>query len=108
MLTLETKVARELSSIEKLKTKLDIRTGNIRRLLNTTKRNPAIETPAPFKKTWGQGRKVPQSVRLEIMSYLKEGLKGHEIKRHFNVSLPTIWKIKDEIGLVKHRHVFGS
>jgi len=107
MLTLEIKVARELSSIEKLKAKLDIRTGNIRRLLSSNKTVPVIK-PAPFKKTWGRGRKVPESVRLEIMSYLKEGLKGHEIQKHFGISLPTIWKIKDQLGMVKHRHVFGS
>jgi hypothetical protein len=57
-------------------------------------------------RTWGPGRKVPQSVRLEIASCLKKGMRGHQIKKHFNVSLPTVWKIKDELGMVKHRGVF--
>jgi hypothetical protein len=43
MLTLETKVARELTSIDKLKHKLDIRTEKIRRLLNNSSPSPIVK-----------------------------------------------------------------
>jgi hypothetical protein len=112
MLSLQTKVNRELQSIDKLKAKLDKRTERIRSLLDKTLPNPVIKPDAKigsaFKATWGPGKKVPEAIRAEIITYLKEGLTGKDIQRHFNVSLPTIWKIKDSIGLVKRRHVFGG
>jgi hypothetical protein len=131
------KVSREIASIEKLEKKMVARTAKLRALIESSMQTPpryansprynlmnpvikpedekkinAIQSgqnaPTPFKKTWGPGKAVPNKIKDEVKDYLREGFTGKEIRTHLNISLPTIQKIKKEIGLVKERSLFGG
>jgi hypothetical protein len=113
MLTLETKITRELQAIEKLEIKTVNRLRRIKAMLGDEKPPVSISetlkniTPS-VRRSWGPGRKIPAEVKLEILAMLKEGKKPKEISPKAGVSIPSIQKIKEEAGLVKRRSLFSA
>ncbi len=101
------KINLTLASIEKYESKLINRTRELKELVAKSQEERSKEiVPAPtFKRTWGPGKAVPEDIKSKVLELLKEKHTGREIKQKFNISLPTIHKIKQSAGMVRSRSI---
>ena len=57
--------------------------------------------------TWGPGRAIPVYIKNKIATEIKEGKSGRQIAKTNRVSLPSVYKIRQSMGITKRGSMFG-
>jgi hypothetical protein len=101
-MVMTSKISRKVENVLKLEEQLRTSVQDLLSLIATGEK--VDQTVAPVEvKTWGPGVPIPESVKENVKTLLREGIKPAEIHSRLKVSMPMIHKIKGEIGMVKRR-----
>jgi hypothetical protein len=94
----------ELNELEMIEKTLLEKTGRLKSLI---KGALIKEVRTENQVTWGPGRAIPQNIKDQIAVEIRNGKSGREIAEMFKVSLPSVYKIRETMGIVKRRSMFG-
>jgi hypothetical protein len=106
--TMNNALVNEVTELEKIEKNLVERTVKLKQIAMGLFQNPQPPITIPITKNWGPGRAIPDNIRKMIGDDIQaKKLSGREIAAKYKVSLPSVYKIREELGIVKHRSMFG-